>query len=140
MKTLAQRPEDMTREWHVIDAADQSVGRLATQVASLLIGKHKPTYSHNQDAGDFVIVVNTDKIRLTGKKWTDKVYHRHSSYPGGLKTTSARDVHAKDPTRILELAVRGMLPKNRLRDGRMTRLKAYAQPNHPHAAQTPSTK
>jgi large subunit ribosomal protein L13 len=137
MKTLAQRPEDMTREWFVVDAAGQSVGRLATEIARVMIGKHKPTYSHNQDAGDFVVVVNADKVQLTGKKWTEKTYYSHSSYPGGLKETAAKDMHAKDPTRIIELAVRGMLPKNRLRDPRMTRLKVYAQPNHPHAAQTP---
>lgn len=137
MKTLALRPEDMKREWYSVDAAGKTVGRLASEIARVLIGKHKCAYSHNQDAGDFVVVVNADKVHFTGKKWTDKVYRRHTLHPGGLKTTQAKDVLAKHPTRILELAVRGMLPKNRLRDVRMTRFKVYALPNHPHAAQQP---
>lgn len=137
MKTLALRPEDMTRDWHVVDASGMTVGRLASEVAKVLIGKHKPTYSLNQDAGDFVVVVNSDKIEFTGKKWQQKVYYRHSRYQGGLKETQADHMHAKHPTRVIELAVRGMLPKNRLRDVRMTRFKVYAQANHPHAAQQP---
>lgn len=139
MKTLALRPEDMDtdRAWYHVDAEGKTVGRLASEIAKILIGKHKPTYSLNQDAGDFVIVINADKVHFTGNKLIQKIYYRHSSYPGGLKGTQARDVLAKHPTRILELAVRGMLPKNRLRDIRMTRFKVYAQPTHPHAAQQP---
>ena len=139
MKTLALRPEDMDtdRSWYEVDAAGKTVGRLASEIAKILIGKHKPTYSLNQDAGDFVIVVNADKVHFTGNKLTQKIYYRHSGFPGGLKGTQARDVLAKHPTRVLELAVRGMLPKNRLRDVRMTRFKVYDQPTHPHAAQQP---
>lgn len=139
MKTLALRPEDMDtdRSWYQVDAEGKTVGRLASEIAKVLIGKHKPTYSLNQDAGDFVVVTNAGKVHFTGKKLTDKIYRRHSGYPGGLKETQARDVLAKHPTRVLELAVRGMLPKNRLRDVRMTRFKVYDQSNHPHAAQQP---
>lgn len=139
MKTLALRPEDMdtSRIWYEVDAEGKTVGRLASEIAKVLIGKHKPTYSFNQDAGDFVVVTNAGKVNFTGKKLTDKIYRRHSRYPGGLKETQARDVLAKHPTRVLELAVRGMLPKNRLRDIRMTRFKVYEQANHPHAAQQP---
>lgn len=139
MKTLALRPEDMdaSRQWFQVDAEGKTVGRLASEIAKVLIGKHKPTYSFNQDAGDFVIVTNASKVRFTGNKLTDKIYYRHSYYPGGLKQTQAKDVLAKHPERVLELAVRGMLPKNRLRDIRMTRFKVYDLPNHPHAAQQP---
>lgn len=139
MKTLALRPEelDTKREWFHVDAEGKTVGRLASDIAKILIGKHKPTYSLNQDAGDFVVVVNADKVKFTGNKLTQKLYYRHSNHPGGLKSTQARDVLAKHPTRVLELAVRGMLPKNRLRDVRMTRFKVYAHPTHPHTAQQP---
>ena len=139
MKTLALRPEDLDvdRQCFQVDAEGKTVGRLASEIAKVLIGKHKPTYSHNQDAGDFVIVTNASKVHFTGNKLTDKIYYRHSYYPGGLKQTQAKDVLAKHPERVLELAVRGMLPKNRLRDIRMTRFKVYNLPNHPHAAQQP---
>jgi len=139
MKTLASRPEELDkgRQWFQVDAEGKTVGRLASEIAKVLIGKHKPTYSLNQDAGDFVIVTNAGKVRFTGNKLTDKIYYRHSYYPGGLKQTQAKDVLAKHPERVLELAVRGMLPKNRLRDIRMTRFKVYDLPNHPHAAQQP---
>jgi large subunit ribosomal protein L13 len=137
MKTLALRPEDMTREWYVVDAAGKTVGRLASEIAKVLIGKHKPAYSHNQDAGDFVVVVNADKVQFTGKKWSQKEYYRHSRFPGGFRSDRADHLHAQHPTRVMELAVRGMLPKNRLRDIRMTRFKLYAEANHPHAAQQP---
>ncbi len=139
MKTLALRPEDMdaARSWYYVDAEGKTVGRLASDIAKVLIGKHKPTYSHNQDAGDFVVVVNADKVNFTGKKWTQKHYYRHSGHPGGLRATQANHMLDKHPTRIIELAVRGMLPKNRLRDVRMCRFKIYTQPNHPHAAQQP---
>jgi large subunit ribosomal protein L13 len=113
------------------------VGRLATEIARVLSGKHKPAYAPNTDLGDFVVVVNADKVHLTGKKWSQKTYYHHTLYPGGLKETTAQQMLVKKPERILELAVRGMLPKNRLRDDRMVRFKVYAKPNHPHAAQQP---
>ena len=137
MKTVTAKPEDIHREWHVVDAEGKTVGRLATEIARVLTGKHKPTYSLHQDVGDFVVVVNAEKVHFTGKKWSQKSYYPHSGYPGGLKETVARQMLASKPERILELAVRGMLPKNRLRDDRMTRFKVYAKPDHPHAAQQP---
>ena len=139
MKTVTTKPEDISRDWHVVDAAGKTVGRIATQIARVLTGKHKPMYAPNTDVGDFVVVVNADKVHLTGKKWTQKTYYTHSLYPGGLKETVAGKMLVKKPERILELAVRGMLPKNRLRDDRMTRFKVYAKPEHPHAAQQPKT-
>ncbi|MGW8284891.1 MAG: 50S ribosomal protein L13 [Candidatus Deferrimicrobiaceae bacterium] len=130
--------DDANQEWHVVDAQNQVLGRLATRVASVLQGKHKPTYTPNADIGDFVIVVNADKVKLTGKKVTDKSYYRHSGYIGGLKETTAGKVLAsKHPERIIEWAVRGMLPKSRLGDRLFTKLKVYAGPDHPHEAQQP---
>jgi len=130
--------DDANQEWHVVDAQNQVLGRLATRVASVLRGKHKPTYTPNADIGDFVIVVNADKVKLTGKKVTDKSYYRHSGYIGGLKETTAGKVLAsKHPERIIEWAVRGMLPKSRLGDRLFTKLKVYAGPDHPHEAQQP---
>lgn len=137
MKTVMVKPEEVKRDWHVVDAAGQTVGRLATEIARVLSGKHKPNYSTHVDVGDFVVVVNADKVNFTGKKWNDKVYRRHTGYPGGLKERTAQEVLADQPEKILELAVRGMLSKNRLRDPRMTRLKVYAQAEHPHGAQGP---
>ena len=139
MKTVTTKPEDISRDWHVVDAAGKTVGRIATEIARVLSGKHKPMYAPNTDVGDFVVVVNADKVHLTGKKWTQKTYYTHSLYPGGLKETVAGKMLVKKPERILELAVRGMLPKNRLRDDRMTRFKVYAKAEHPHAAQQPKT-
>jgi large subunit ribosomal protein L13 len=130
--------DDANQEWHVVDAQNQVLGRLATRVASVLRGKHKPTYTPNADIGDFVIVVNADKVKLTGKKVSDKSYYRHSGYIGGLKETTAGKVLAsKHPERIIEWAVRGMLPKSRLGDRLFTKLKVYAGPDHPHEAQQP---
>lgn len=130
--------DDANQEWHVVDAQNQVLGRLATRVASVLRGKHKPTYTPNADIGDFVIVVNADKVKLTGNKVTDKSYYRHSGYIGGLKETTAGKVLAsKHPERIIEWAVRGMLPKSRLGDRLFTKLKVYAGPDHPHEAQQP---
>lgn len=130
--------DDANQDWHVVDAQDQVLGRLATRVASVLRGKHKPTYTPNADIGDFVIVVNADKVKLTGNKVTDKSYYRHSGYIGGLKETTAGKVLAsKHPERIIEWAVRGMLPKSRLGDRLFTKLKVYAGPDHPHEAQQP---
>jgi len=130
--------DDANQDWHVVDAQNQVLGRLATRVASVLRGKHKPTYTPNADIGDFVIVINADKVKLTGKKVTDKSYYRHSGYIGGLKETTAGKVLAsKHPERIIEWAVRGMLPKSRLGDRLFTKLKVYAGPDHPHEAQQP---
>jgi len=130
--------EDANQEWHVVDAQDQVLGRLATRVSSVLRGKHKPAYTPNADVGDFVIVVNADKVRLTGKKKTDKSYYRHTGYIGGLKETTAEKVLASShPERLIEWAVRGMLPKTRLGDRLFTKLKVYAGPDHPHQAQQP---
>jgi large subunit ribosomal protein L13 len=130
--------DDANQDWHVVDAQNQVLGRLATRVASVLRGKHKPTYTPNADIGDFVIVVNADKVKLTGNKVTDKSYYRHSGYIGGLKETTAGKVLAsKHPERIIEWAVRGMLPKSRLGDRLFTKLKVYAGPDHPHEAQQP---
>jgi large subunit ribosomal protein L13 len=130
--------DDANQDWHVVDAQNQVLGRLATRVASVLRGKHKPTYTPNADIGDFVIVINADKVKLTGNKVTDKSYYRHSGYIGGLKETTAGKVLAsKHPERIIEWAVRGMLPKTRLGDRLFTKLKVYAGPDHPHEAQQP---
>ncbi len=130
--------EKSNQGWYVVDAQDQVLGRLATRVASVLRGKHKPMYTPNADIGDFVIVINADKVRLTGKKMTDKSYYRHSGYIGGIKeTTPGKVLASKHPQRIIEWAVRGMLPKSRLGDRLFTKLKVYAGPDHPHQAQLP---
>ena len=130
--------DDATQGWHVVDAQDQVLGRLATRVASVLRGKHKPTYTPNADIGDFVIVINAEKVKLTGNKVTDKSYYRHSGYIGGLKeTTAGKVLSSKHPERIIEWAVRGMLPKSRLGDRLFTKLKVYSGPDHPHEAQQP---
>jgi large subunit ribosomal protein L13 len=130
--------EDATREWYVLDAQDQVLGRLATRVASVLRGKHKAAFTPNADIGDFVIVINADKVKLTGRKMTDKSYYRHTGYIGGLKETTPGKVLASNhPERIVEWAVRGMLPKTRLGDRLFAKLKVYAGPNHPHKAQQP---
>lgn len=130
--------EDADRRWYVVDAKDLVLGRLATRVAMVLRGKNKPTYTPNADTGDFVIVVNAEKVRLTGRKMTDKVYYHHSGYMGGLKATTPEKVLESHPERLVEWAVRGMLPKTRLGDRLFTKLKVYAGPDHPHAAQCPA--
>lgn len=137
MKTVMVKEAEVNRDWHVVDAAGQTVGRIATEIARVLSGKHKPTYSTHVDVGDFVVVVNAEKVHLTGNKWSQKLYRRHSGYPGGLRERTAKQMLDKQPEKVLELAVRGMLSKNRLRDPRMTRLKVYAQGTHPHSAQQP---
>jgi len=130
--------EDAIQAWYVVDAKDKVLGRLATKVAEVLRGKHKPTFTPNADIGDFVIVVNADKVKLTGKKMTDKVYYHHSGYMGGLKSTTPEKVlGSAHPERIVEWAVRGMLPKTRLGDRLFTKLKVYVGPEHPHKAQQP---
>jgi large subunit ribosomal protein L13 len=135
VRTYSPKPADIQREWHVIDATDVVLGRLAVQTANLLRGKHKPTFAPHVDGGDFVIVVNADKIALTGNKRTTKMAYRHSGYPGGLTTTAFGDLLDKDPRRAIERAVWGMLPKNRLGRQMLKKLKVYAGPNHPHQAQ-----
>ncbi|MBN1285110.1 MAG: 50S ribosomal protein L13 [Anaerolineae bacterium] len=137
MKTYTTKPKEVEREWFVLDATDQTLGRLATQIATLLRGKHKPIFAPNIDTGDFVIVVNAERIHVTGKKLDDKMYYRHSQYPSGLKTTSLRRMLEKYPERVIESAVRGMLPKNRLGRKMIKKLKVYAGPDHPHQAQQP---
>jgi len=137
MKTYSQKASEVQRDWHVIDAADQTLGRLATQIATLLRGKHKPTFSPNLDGGDFVVVVNAEKVALLGRKPEQKMYYRHSGYPGGFKQIPYKRMLATHPDRILRLAVKGMLPKTRLGRQQITKLKIYAGPNHPHSAQQP---
>ena len=130
--------EEADRKWYVVDVEGQTLGRAATRIADVLRGKNKATFTPNADTGDFVIVVNADKVKLTGNKMTDKVYYRHSGYMGGLKsTTPAIELAGKHPERIVEWAVRGMLPKTRLGDRLFTKLKVYAGPDHPHKAQCP---
>lgn len=138
VKTYTPKPEDIQREWFVIDAKDQTLGRLATQIAILLRGKHKPMYAPHMDVGDFVIVINADKIQVTGNKLDDKIYYRHSQYPGGLKQRTLRELLDKFPERVIEKAVRGMLPKNKLGRKMIKKLKVYAGDKHPHQAQKPT--
>ncbi len=137
IKTYTPKPEDIQREWFVIDAKDQTLGRLATQVAVLLRGKHKPIFSPHMDVGDYVIVINADKIRVTGRKLDQKIYYRHSGYPGGLRQRTLREQLQRFPERVIETAVRGMLPKNKLGRKMFKKLKVYAGENHPHEAQKP---
>jgi len=137
VKTYAVKASEIQREWFVVDAAGKNLGRLATEIATILRGKHKPTFSPHLDTGDFVIVVNADKVVVTGNKLTQKMYYRHSLYPGGLKETRLDEMLTKHPERVLEHAVRGMLPKNRLGRVMFKKLKVYAQPTHPHQAQKP---
>jgi large subunit ribosomal protein L13 len=135
MKTYSARPVDIKREWHVIDAADKTLGRLSIQIARLLMGKHKPTYTPHLDTGDFVVVINATRFRVTGKKPQQKLYYRHSGYPGGFKGITLEKMLAEHPTRALEHAVYGMLPHTRLGSQMKKRLKVYAGAEHPHAAQ-----
>jgi len=135
MKTYSTKVSDIKREWHVVDASSEVLGRLATRVAGLLMGKHKPLFCRNLDIGDFVVVINADKIRVTGNKAKQKLYHRHSGYPGGLKSISLEKMMQTHPTRVIEHAVKGMLPHNKLNAGRMKRLKVYVGDTHPHQGQ-----
>jgi large subunit ribosomal protein L13 len=139
VRTYSPKPGEVERQWHVIDATDVVLGRLASQVAILLRGKHKPTFAPHVDTGDFVIVVNADKIALTGNKREQKVAYRHSGYPGGLRTVHYKDLLAKHPAKAVEKAVKGMLPHNTLGRRMSRKLKVYAGPDHPHQAQQPST-
>ncbi len=137
MKTVSLRPQDVQREWYVVDAEGRALGRLASAIAHRLRGKHKPEYTPHVDAGDYIIVVNAEKVRVTGNKEADKVYHRHSGYPGGIKSTSLGKLRATHPERIVATAVKGMLPKNTLGRAVFRKLKVYAGSTHPHAAQQP---
>jgi len=137
MKTYVATPANRQRDWYVVDAEGQTLGRLATQIADALRGKRKPTYTPHVDTGDFVVVVNAEKISVTGQKRQEKLYHRHSGYPGGLKTRTLNDMLERRPEEVIRLAVRRMLPKNRLARKQLTKLKVYAGPEHPHEAQKP---
>ncbi len=137
MKTYHAKPHEVEREWLIVDATDLVLGRLSTQVAQILKGKNKPQYTPHVDTGDFVIVINAEKVRLTGNKANTKMYYSHSGYIGGLKEVSYQRMLAKHPERIIEKAVKGMLPKNTLGRAMNRKLKVYAGPNHPHAAQKP---
>ena len=137
MKTVSMRAQDVQHAWYVVDAENQTLGRLATEVAHRLRGKHKAEYTPHVDTGDFIIVVNADKVRVTGNKEDKKKYYRHSGYPGGIKETSLGRLRETHPERIIETAVKGMLPKNPLGRAMYRKLKVYAGPEHPHAAQQP---
>jgi len=137
MKTFSARPRDVQRDWYVVDASDKVLGRLASAIAHRLRGKHKPIYTPHIDTGDFIVVTNVDKLKVTGSKLEDKVYHRHSGYPGGIRTRTYRNVQQRFPGRVLEQAVKGMLPKGPLGYAMLKKLKCYAGPSHPHAAQQP---
>jgi large subunit ribosomal protein L13 len=137
VRTFTPKPGDIERRWHVIDASDVVLGRLATQSAVLLRGKHKPIFANHVDTGDFVIIVNADKVALTGQKLEQKKAYRHSGYPGGLKAVGYAELLEKNPVRAVEKAIRGMLPKNSLGRAQLKKLKVYTGPEHPHAAQQP---
>ncbi len=136
-KTYMAKPGEVTREWYVVDASGKTLGRLATEIARILRGKHKPQYTPHVDVGDFVIVINAEKIAVTGRKLDQKRYYRHSGYPGGLRSITLRRMLEKHPERVIRLAVKGMLPKNRLGRRMLKKLKVYAGPEHPHQAQQP---
>ena len=137
MPTYSPKPGDIKREWHVIDATDVVLGRLATHAATLLRGKHKPTFAPHVDTGDFVVIVNADKVALTGNKREQKIAYRHSGHPGGLKKTKYSELLATKPERAVTLAIKGMIPHNKLGAALLSKLKVYAGPDHPHAAQQP---
>ena len=137
MKTVSAKPEEVRRDWYVVDAKDKTLGRLATELARRLRGKHKPTYTPHVDTGDHIVVVNAAEIRVTGNKLKDKMYHRHTGYIGNLKSTNLADLLEKHPEQALELAVKGMLPKNRLGRAMFKKLRVFAGPEHTHQAQQP---
>ena len=139
MKTYAARPQDVQRDWYLVDASDKVLGRLASAIAHRLRGKHKPIYTPHVDTGDFIVVTNVEKIKVTGNKAEQKLYHRHSGYPGGVRTVNFAQLQQRFPERALEHAVKGMLPKGPLGYAMLKKLKCYAGPSHPHAAQQPKT-
>ena len=140
MKTYSTKSSDLKPQWHVIDASGKTLGKLASEVATLIMGKHKPIYAPHLNTGDFVIVINAAKVKVTGKKAQQKMYYRHSGYPGGLKSTSFATMMETHPTRVIEYAVKGMLPKNRLGRDMLRRLKVYPGGSHPHEAQVEKSK
>jgi len=137
-RTFSPKPNEIPRNWYIVDAEGKTLGRLSSTVAAMLRGKNKPGYAPHIDTGDFVVVVNAEKVVATGKKETQKFYYRHSGYPGGLTAVSLKDMRRRHPERIIEAAVRGMLPKNVLGENQLKKLKVYAGPKHPHAAQNPA--
>jgi len=138
-KTYYPKAGEISQDWILVDANDQNLGRLATHIATLLLGKHKPNFTPGVEMGDYVVVINAERIRVTGKKLVEKKYYRHSNYPGGLKTISLQDQLAKHPDRVIKSAVWGMLPHNKVGRRLLKNLKIYAGPEHPHAAQTPKS-
>jgi large subunit ribosomal protein L13 len=138
VRTFTGKKEEIERDWFVVDAEGQTLGRLASKIAPILRGKHKPTYTPHLDCGDFVIVVNAEKVQVTGRKMDQKFYYRHSGYPGGIKRISLRDQLKQHPERVIQAAVKGMLPKNKLGRQMIKKLKVYAGDEHPHAAQQPA--
>jgi len=137
MKTYTAKPQTVTRDWYVVDATDKTLGRLATELAHRLRGKHKPEFTPHVDTGDYIVVINAEKVRVTGNKATGKMYYRHTGFPGGLKSASFNELIAVAPERVLELAVKGMLPRNPLGRAMRKKLKVYAGAEHPHTAQLP---
>lgn len=138
MKTFVAKPSTIDRDWYIVDASGKRLGRLATQIADTLRGKNKPQYTPNIDTGDFVVVVNAEKIAVTGNKLEDKIYYRHTGYPGGIKQRTLGEMLERQPEEVIRKAVRGMMPKNRLGRAQLKKLKIYAGPDHPHEAQQPS--
>ena len=137
MKTFSAKPHEVTHDWYIVDAEGKVLGRLAAELARRLRGKHKPEFTPHVDTGDYIVVVNAEKLRVTGNKARDKMYHRHSTYPGGIYSTSFGKLHARHPTRVLEMAVKGMLPKGPLGYAMLRKMKVYAGTDHPHTAQQP---
>lgn len=135
--TISAKPESVERDWYVVDATDKTLGRLATEVARRLRGKHKPIYTPHVDTGDYIVVINAEKVKVTGRKATDKVYYHHTGFPGGIKGITFEKLIIKKPQQVIELAVKGMLPRNSLGRTMMRKLKIYAGPEHPHVAQQP---
>jgi large subunit ribosomal protein L13 len=138
MKTYSAKPREIEQAWRLVDADGRTLGRLATEIADVLRGKHKPAYTPHVDTGDFVVVVNAEKVRVTGKKLEQKIYYRHSGYPGGLRERTLAEQLERRPEEVIRRAVRGMLPKNKLAAAQLRKLKIYAGPEHPHAAQNPA--
>lgn len=139
MTTYSAKPHTVRRNWYVVDATDKTLGRLASIIATMLRGKHKPEFTPHVDTGDYIIVINAEKVAVTGKKATDKVYYHHSGFPGGIKSATFEELRAKAPERIIEIAVKGMLPKGPLGRAMFRKLKVYAGTSHPHTAQQPQT-
>lgn len=139
MKTFSAKPETVQRDWYIVDAENKTLGRLSTEIARRLRGKHKPEYTPHVDTGDYIIVINAEKVRVSGNKTTDKMYHHHTGYPGGLKSISFEKLIERAPERVIETAVKGMLPKNPLGRAMYKKMKVYAGTEHPHTAQQPKT-